>query len=187
MDYSKYFWQGEKVRLRPLTIEDAEKTFIDCLDTPSRQLLQLGTELPTTLEMEKELVSKYADCKDVDGIIIFAIENLEGVYMGSISLHSRHPKNGTFGMGLGISRQYRRQGYAEEAARILMRYCFFEKRFQKCNSACLGTNEASIAFHKKLGFIEEGCRRRNFFFDGQYHDDVLFGLTKEEFEEKSKD
>jgi hypothetical protein len=24
LDYSHYFWQGEKVRLRPLRIEDAE-------------------------------------------------------------------------------------------------------------------------------------------------------------------
>jgi RimJ/RimL family protein N-acetyltransferase len=187
MDYSKYFWQGEKVRLRPLKIEDAEQSFIDSLDTPSRQLLQLGTELPTSIDMQKEILCKYADCKEVDGIIIFAIENLEGVHVGNISLHGRHPKNGTFSMGLGISSPYRRQGYAEEAARILMRYCFFERHFQKCNSACVHTNEASIGFHKKLGFIEEGCRRRNFFFNGQYHDEILFGLTKEEFEEKSKD
>jgi pimeloyl-ACP methyl ester carboxylesterase len=29
MDYSRYFWQGEKVRLRPLRIEDAEQFFMN--------------------------------------------------------------------------------------------------------------------------------------------------------------
>jgi RimJ/RimL family protein N-acetyltransferase len=43
-------------------------------------------------------------------------------------------------------------------------------------------NEASIRLHRALGFLEEGRRRRNLFFDGQYHDDILFGLTREEFD-----
>jgi len=34
MNYSKYFWQGEKVRLRPLRVEDAEQAYIDSLDSP---------------------------------------------------------------------------------------------------------------------------------------------------------
>lgn len=187
MDFSKYFWQGEKVRLRPLKIEDAEQSYMDSLDTPSRQFLQLGTELPTTIDTQKEILSKYINCKDVDGTMILAIENLEGVKVGAISLHSQNLKNGIFSMGLGISSPYRKQGYGEEAARILMRYCFFERRFQKCNSACVADNEASIGFHKKLGFIEEGRRRSNFFFNGQYHDEVLFGLIKKEFEEKEKE
>lgn len=39
-DYSRYFWQGEKVRLRPLRVEDAERSFINSLDSPSRRVLQ---------------------------------------------------------------------------------------------------------------------------------------------------
>jgi RimJ/RimL family protein N-acetyltransferase len=30
--------------------------------------------------------------------------------------------------------------------------------------------------------VEEGRRRRQVFFNGQYYDDVLFGLTREEFD-----
>ena len=51
-----------------------------------------------------------------------------------------------------------------------------------CNSACLHTNEASIRLHKKLGFLEEGRRRRQVFFNGEYHDEILFGMTREEFD-----
>jgi RimJ/RimL family protein N-acetyltransferase len=36
--------------------------------------------------------------------------------------------------------------------------------------------------HEKLGFIHEGLIRRNCFFNGKYHDDVLFGMTREEFD-----
>jgi RimJ/RimL family protein N-acetyltransferase len=181
-DYSRYFWQGEKVMLRPLRIEDAEQSFAGSLDSPSRQFLQLGVELPTSVELQRTTLEKYAGCQYVDGVIVFAIENLEGDYVGGMSLHSRDEKNGLFSFGVGIDRQHRRQGYAEDAVRIVLRYGFWERRYQKCNSACSHTNEASIRLHKKLGFLEEGRRRRHVFFNGEYHDDVLFGMTREEFD-----
>ena len=182
LDYSRYFWQGEKVRLRPLRPEDAEQSFIDSLDSPSRQVLQLGIELPTSVELLRSSMEKYVGCKDADGIIIFAIENLEGVEVGGISYHSRDRKNGTFSFGVVVGRAHRRKGVAADAVRMLLRYGFWERRYQKCNSACVHSNQASIRLHKKLGFVEEGRRRRQFFLNGQYYDDLLFGLTREEFD-----
>jgi len=186
LDYSRYFWQGKKVRLRPLRIEDAEQGFINSLDSPSRQLLQLGIELPTSVELLRSSLEKYVGCRDADGVILFVIENHEGANVGGISLHSRHQKNGTFSFGTFIDRAHRGKGYAEDALRILLRYGFWEQRYQKCNSACVHTNEASIRLHKKLGFVEEGRRRRQNFFNGQYYDDILFGLTREEFDAQER-
>jgi RimJ/RimL family protein N-acetyltransferase len=182
LDYSRYFWQGQKVRLRPLRIDDAEQSFIASLDSSSRQFLQLGIELPTSVEIQKSVLEKHVDCKDTEGVIVFAIENLEGINVGGLSLHSRDPKNGTFSFGVIIDREHRGKGYATEAVRILLMYGFWEQRYQKCNSACAHTNGASIRLHKKLGFMEEGRRRRQLFFNGQYHDDILFGMTREEFD-----
>ena len=182
LDYSHYFWQGEKVRLRPMRIEDAEQRFIDSLDSPTRQVLQLGIELPTSTELQRAALEKRADCKDVDGVILFAIETLQGMNVGGISLHNRDEKNGQFSFGIVIRREHRRKGYAEEAVRILLRYGFWERRYHKCNSAALLTNEGSIALHKKLGFVEEGRRRQVLFFNGQYQDEIWFGMTREEFD-----
>ena len=182
LDYSRYFWQGEKVRLRPLRLEDAEVALVDSLDSPSRRDLQLGIELPTTVEGIRSSLAKWVDCKDADGLIIFTIETLEGEDVGGISYHSRDRKNGIFSFGVNISRPNRKKGYAEDAVKILLRYGFRERRYQKCNSACVHTNTASIALHTKLGFTEEGRVRRRWYYDGQYHDDVLFGMTIEEFE-----
>jgi RimJ/RimL family protein N-acetyltransferase len=181
LDYSNYFWQGDKVRLRPLRVEDAEQFYVNTLDSPARRFLQLRIELPTSVELLRSTVEKHAGCKDVDGLIIFIVENTEGAHVGGLSFHSRDPKNGTFGFGVIIHPQHRRKGYAADAVRILLRYCFWERRYHKCNSACVQTNEASIRLHKRLGFVEEGRRRQSLFLDGQYYDDVLFGLTREEF------
>jgi len=186
-DCSRYFWQREKVRLRPMRMEDAEQRFIDSLDSPSRQVLQMGIELPTSVELERSSLEKYVGCKDADGVIMFAIENAEGINVGGISLHSRDEKNGLFSFGVVISLQHRRKGYAEEAIRILLKYGFWERRYQKCNSACAHTNDGSIALHRKLGFIEEGRRRRELFFNGEYYDSMLFGMTREEFDAQERE
>jgi RimJ/RimL family protein N-acetyltransferase len=182
LDYSQYFWQSKRVRLRPLRVEDAEQSFANSLDSPSRQLLQLGIELPTSVDLLKVKLEKYAGCKEADGVIVFAVENVDGATIGAISLHSCDEKNGVFSFGVVIYRQHRGQGYAEEAVRILLKYGFWEKRYQKCNSACLHVNEESIRMHQKLGFLEEGRQRRVTFFNGQYYDSILFGMLREEFD-----
>jgi len=181
-DFSRYFWQGDRVRLRPFCLEDAEQSYVCSLDSPSRQLLQLGVELPTTVELERAKLEKYAGCKDMGGIIIFAIETLAGELAGGISMHSMDRKNGVFSFGLSVYQGHQGKGYATEALRILLRYGFWEQRYEKCNSACADVNAASIALHERAGFVREGVRRRVLFINGQYHDDILWGMTREEYD-----
>lgn len=182
MDYSRYFWQGDRVRLRPWMPDDWEVIYQESFDSPSRQVLQLGTELPKSPDEIKQTIAKYGGCKDVDGVILFTIESLSGEVVGGLSLHSRSEKNGTFGFGVVVYRAHRNRGYAEDAVRILLQYCFHERRYQKCNSAYVGGNEPSRRLHEKLGFIEEGRRRRSLYLNGRFCDDILVGLTREEFD-----
>jgi RimJ/RimL family protein N-acetyltransferase len=182
LDYSRYFWQGERVRLRPLRLEDAELHYAASLDSPARQMLEAGIELPSSVAHQRESLGRYVDCKDVDGMVLFTIETLDGLNVGGISLHSRDQKNGTFSFGVVIGRAYRGRGYAHDAARILLRYGFHEQRCQKCHSACLEGNEGSIALHHALGFVDEGRRRRQVYMNGRYYDELLWGLTREEFD-----
>ena len=102
-------------------------------------------------------------------------------------MHSREEKNGLFSFGVVISREHRRKGYAEEAIWILLKYAFWERRYQKCDSACAHTNDGSIALHRKLGFAEEGRRRRELFCNGKYYDSILFGMTREEFDAQERE
>jgi RimJ/RimL family protein N-acetyltransferase len=43
-------------------------------------------------------------------------------------------------------------------------------------------NNASVQLAKKLGFKEEARLRETIFFDNRYHDLVVLGLLKQEFE-----
>jgi RimJ/RimL family protein N-acetyltransferase len=145
-------------------------------------LLQLGVELPTTVEHRAEHLARFANCQDVDGLILFAVESLAGEYVGGLSYHSRDRKNGNFSFGVTIAAPHWRKGYAADATRILLRYGFLERRYHKCNSACVDGNTASIRLHLALGFREEGRIRDKVYFNGRYYDGLRFGMTFDEFE-----
>lgn len=181
-DYSRYFWRGEKVTLRPYRVEDAEMRFRASLDSPTLAFHEDGIMLPSSVEIQREWLEKAVAAKP-EGMLRFVMENSESVPVGWITLHSRDPKNGTFGFGVAVYRDYRGRGYAADAAYLVLKYGFREQRYQKCNSMCLHVNDASIRLHQKLGFVQEGRIRRSCFHEGKYLDDVLFGLTREEFDE----
>ena len=185
LDYSHYFWQGSQIRLRAFTVEDADYRFAQSLDSVARQVFNLGMELPTTVELQKAYLEKASGCQQVNNMIVFAIENLENELAGVLTMHSIDERHGKFSFGILVSRQFRQRGYAEDAVRIAMKYGFRERRFQKFDSACAGDNSASIRLHQKLGFVEEGRRRRQWFYDGHFHDDILWGMTIEEYDANS--
>ncbi len=182
MDYTQYFWQGQLTRLRPLSPDDAATSWQSLFDSPGRQLLQLGVELPASLDERRDKLARQADGRDVDGLILFAIESLAGEYVGGLSYHTRDRKNGNFSFGVVVFAPHRGRGYAQDAARLLLRYGFLERRYHKCCSACMAENAASIRLHHALGFKDEGRRREQIFYNGRFNDELLFGLTRDEFD-----
>jgi hypothetical protein len=66
LDYSNYFWQGDKTRLRALVTEDAKYLFAQSLDSISREEFDIGIELPTTVELRKGFLEKVGGCKEVN-------------------------------------------------------------------------------------------------------------------------
>ena len=180
--YPNYFWQTDRIRLRPLRPEDAGKKYLEWLDTEARRLLESQLDLPpVSLETFRSNLLNSCDFKGDPDTRSFAIENTGGDFVGWVNLFLGEPRHGRFSLGASIFREYQRQGYAVEATKLILRYGFNELRCHKCNSACLDINTGSIALHKKLGFIEEGRRREVVFMEGHYHDEILFGMTFDEF------
>lgn len=74
-----------------------------------------------------------------------------------------------------------RKGTGRSLGTAALNYAFNELELHKICGQALGFNERSIAFHRALGFTEEG-RLRDQHFDGAvYHDVVCFGLLNYEW------
>ena len=183
IDYSNYYWQDGEVRLRAIQEGDWEGYYLNRFDTPARRLLQNAVELPPTISEAKKFAEEYAEFSA--NRLMFTIENLYGENVGGVNLNSIDEKNGTFSIRVQVDRDHRGKGYGTRAVTILLKYAFFERRLNKFNECALEGNEASIAMLKKVGCIQEGVRRKVIYTDGQYLDLLLFGLTKDEFMERT--
>ena len=178
----EYFWKNDKILLRSLQNKDALKKWQEWFDTNSRRYLEYQLDLPpVSLATYTEQLKDAFEFNDTSRTLSFAIDNLNEEFVGWINLFKGNPRHGNFSFGVSIFREHRRNGYAENAVRLIMKYGFNELRFHKCNSECLDVNQESIQLHKKLGFKEEGRRRKMIYMDGEYHDIVLFGLLENEF------
>lgn len=180
----KYYWQGDRVRLRPMHKDDANLWLAEeQSDSEAVRFLNYGMDLPKSEHAAQEFGERYAEFNNIDERIMFSVETLDNELIGGMNIHSMNRKNGTFETGSRIYRAYRGQGYGFEAKVILLRYAFHELRFQKYNIRCIETNEPMIHHAKRLGCQAEGRIRRHIYTDGQYYDELIFGLTREEFDE----
>lgn len=178
-----YFWQGQRIRLRPMHKTDAARWLAEeQSDSEAVRLLNSGMDLPKSEQDALAFADRYADFGHRQERIMFSIETLEGELVGGINIHSMDQRNGTFETGTRIYHVFRGRGYGFEAKLIVLRYAFHELRFQKYNIRCLESNQPMIGHALRLGCQPEGRIRRSVYTAGRYYDDLLFGLTREEFD-----
>jgi RimJ/RimL family protein N-acetyltransferase len=147
-------------------------------------MLQYELELPPTIEKNKEDIESFSNFKPETKRLMFTIENLEGTNVGAFNLNSIDERNGTFSIGIQIDRDHRGKGYGTAAMQILLDYAFNERRLNKFNVSVIEGNIGSATMLEKLGCIQEGIRREMIFTQGKYKDEILYGLTRSEFNQK---
>lgn len=104
---------------------------------------------------------------------------------GFVNLTStRCPKVADWGFYLAPSTP---KGSGRELGRQALTYAFEKLELHKVCGQALGFNQRSIAFHKKLGFVEEGRLREQHFDGSEFHDVVCFGLLICEWQAQAKD
>ena len=180
---SRNYFAGRLVRLRGVEPEDWETLFLWNQDTEAARRMYF-IPFPTSREEVRQWVAKQALQRGEEDAFFFVIETVAGEFVGSISPALCDRRNGTFSYGLGILPPHRRKGYAAEAIALLLNYFFGELCYQKATAHVYSFNDPSIRLHERLGFVREGQVRRMHYTDGGYCDDILFGMTAEEFAER---
>ena len=88
-------------------------------------------------------------------------------------------------VGYYVLPEYWGNGYASEAARLLVTYSFDELNAHRVEASVQADNPASRRVLEKLGFQKEGVKRDAFYKEGEYKDISLWSLLAEEFVEQS--
>jgi RimJ/RimL family protein N-acetyltransferase len=177
--YPMNYWQGKNILLRALEPTDAAAFYEWDKDSDMGRFIDRVWQ-PVSLESQRRWTERAASQEPGDNFF-FVIENLQGELVGSLSTHDCDRRTGTFSYGVAVRAAHQRRGYAAEAIRMVLRYFFEELRYQKATVHAHSNNPASAALHEHLGFQLEGRLRRTVFDGGKYLDDLVYGLTVEEF------
>jgi len=175
-------WQGKKVRLRGFKASDWE--YFARFEQDSTDARSVYRIVPPRVDEAHRRETEELAAKPVnEDEFALAIETLSGEEMvGAVSTFDVDLRAGRFRYGLAVDRSYRRKGYATEAALILLRYMFDERRFHKCEAYIYDFNHASMRLHEEIGFTTEGRLREHEYFHGRHHDVIVMGITAAEYQ-----
>ncbi len=178
--------RGERVLLRPLKRSDVTN-FLKWFNDP--EVIQyLAMYLPLTEMSEEKWIEDAASRIQAGTNVYFVIEVIEGdgsKPVGTTGLHGINLKdhNATFGIAIG-EKDYWSSGYGTEATQLILDYGFQQLNLHRIASSAFAFNERSIRLHKKVGFKEEGRQREAIYKNGRFHDHVMFGILRDEWERR---
>lgn len=103
--------------------------------------------------------------------------------IGGTEIRNIDKRNGTACGGIWLNERYQKIGYGTEAFCIRNRYIFNELNLRRIENGYFKNNEKSHKMQMKLGYKDEGLRRKKFLCmaTNEYMDEYITGLLKEEF------
>ncbi|MFM9703006.1 MULTISPECIES: GNAT family N-acetyltransferase [Streptomyces] len=176
------FWTGNRIRLRGIEPDDWTAFMRFAVDEE-----RMGDLLnpPRSAEGFRAWTKEQAAAKSDGDCFQLAIEDVDaGETVGAVGSYQADARAGWFEYGVTIGADHRRKGYAAEAVVMLLRFMFAERRYHKCEARIFAHNEASLALHRRLGFVEEGRLRDRVFLAGRHRDLVVMGMLADEFAQR---
>ena len=120
------------------------------------------------------------NAKKVDFIVRNKRDN-EPIGVASIKEIDR--QNGHAEIALGIADSDKRlAGFGVDLMIVLLDIVFYDFGFEKCYTKINDNNELGLKSALSFGFVGEGKLRKHIFMEGEYVDQWILGITKEEYE-----
>lgn len=174
----KFSVEGKRIILRPLKESDAD-AYIKVDD--SARINGKKVKIDNLIKAKKFI--KQSWIYDSCYLGIFLKENNE--LIGRIELcHMSWWDNNTGELAYKIIKKFRRKGFATEAIKILIDYCFKKLKYRKIYA---DTDQYNIPSQKtliKAGFKLEGRIRERRKIKGKWLDELDYGLLKKEWKVK---
>lgn len=142
-----------------------------------------GWHFPFSSRSTEEWIRGRKDGNPTDHV--FCIETPDEGIIGTANIVNIDWKNRNAFHGMMIGKSnLRGRGYALDTLYAIMRYAFMELGLQRLDGDMISYNKRSIKFYlEKGGWKEEGRRRNWFYRNGEYHDKVVVGVTRDDYVE----
>lgn len=174
--------RGDLVYLAPLQREDIPLYVKWFQDLELQYLLFAQAVFPLT---EKDETEWYERTITDHHAIQFSIRTVQDdTVIGTGGFHYIENRMHFSEVGLSIGdRNYWGRGYGTEAMRLLLGYGFYELNLHRIELRVYSYNQRAIRSYEKIGFQHEVTERQSLYRDGQYHDVLVMGLLRSEWQD----
>ncbi|PLS15933.1 GNAT family N-acetyltransferase [Bacillus sp. M6-12] len=175
------FLEGERVYLRPISIDDAESYFTKLFHAETRKLT--GTQKSFT----REFIYDYVDRKTKDPtslLFIIALCDDDSV-IGDIAIQDVDSMNRNANIRISIDEAaHQGKGYGKEAMNLMLDYGFGILNLHRIELNVFSYNERAARVYEQLGFTKEGVQRDALYYNHQYHDSIMMSILEDEYRKK---
>jgi len=173
--------EGKKIRIRALEKTDIEE-IMKWINDPE-VMKNLLMRYPVSRYQEERWIERALDDSNPKNKV-FAVETKEGVYLGGIGLHAINWENRNAEVGIVIGKkEYWNKGYGTDAMMALLDFAFHQMNLHRVYLRVFEFNIKGIKSYEKCGFKREGVLRDDYYADGKYHNTIIMGILKAEFEQ----
>lgn len=172
---------GENVHFDAVTRDDLALITKWFSDTETLEFIREEAVFPQHEKETEDWYEKIKKSKDSYHFLIRLNENNRPI--GVINLKNLNFKSrfAIFGIMIG-EKDCWDKGYGTEATRLMVRYGFWELNLNRIELAVVSFNKRAIRSYEKLGFQPEVVKRQSLYRDGEYHDTIVMGLLRDEWE-----
>ncbi|GIN73775.1 aminoglycoside N(6')-acetyltransferase [Bacillus sp. J14TS2] len=172
------FLEGKRIYLRPIENEDLDLFYTTLWDKEGRKLTGTQTVFSRS-NVQKWFESISSDNSRIDLIICLQDNNQTIGEMAMLNIDNQN-RNAVVRISI-FDREFLGDGYGTEAMSLLLSFGFDILNLHRVGLDVYSFNQRAIKSYKKLGFKQEGIIRDELFYDGEYHDSIIMGILKSEF------
>jgi RimJ/RimL family protein N-acetyltransferase len=171
---------GERLVLREYREDDWPAVHRYASDPEVCRFMMWGpnTEEQTRAHVRRSMQSAEVQPRRSFNLVVTLKES--GELIGAASLVVSAPENRGGWIGYVFARERWGQGYATEAARLLVKFGFEELGLHRIFATCDAENRASARVLEKAGMTLEGRMRSHEFIKGRWRDSLLFAILEED-------
>ena len=130
-----------------------------------------------------QMLRTYLKEVDQKQILFWAIKIKEsGKHIGNIKidpLNTRHGY-GEYAIMMGDRTEWGK-GYAKEASKLVINYCFNDLNLRKITLGVVEDNQSAVGLYEKLGFGVEGIYKYHGIYDGKFCHVLRMALFNKQF------
>ena len=173
----------ERLILRPVEEKDAKAIFNYRSDSTTNQYQGW---IPKSLDDVHKFINKVSPKIDiVDTWFQFVIiKNDSNEIIGDVGIHFLDTDNKQAEIGCTLDKTYQGKGYATEALKETLDYLFNKLNKRRIIGSIDPRNIKSTGLVERLGFRKEAHFKESILINGEWIDDLVYAILKDEWIEK---